>query len=209
VDLEQFKSGKFGEDGDFVLEPYRFDIHHRDYRLVLRRDGSIRRPESAYPISLTKEFTFAPGEDRIEVAYILSSSYPGGVDVVFAVENNFSFQAGHAEDRFILTDRQPDKRLYLDEVARTDGGQAIAMIDQYRSLGVGLRTDQPADIWHLPILTVSLSEGGFEKVYQGTTIVHRYELHLTEQPLRLRFYLDAGDMNTVLAHLAATSAVSK
>ncbi len=208
VDFQSFQSGLFREDGDFVLEPYRYDIHRNGNRLVFRRDGSVRRPDGAWPVSLIKEFTFVPGTETIEVAYLMSSSYPGGADVVFAVENNFSFQAGHAEDRFILTDSKPDVRLFLDSVDESRGAQAIALIDQYRSLGVGLRSDRPADIWHLPILTVSLSEGGFEKVYQGTTIVHRFQLHLTDHPLRIRFSLDAGDMNPVLAHLAAAAAVS-
>lgn len=207
VDLETFRSGRFSEDGDFVIEPYRHDIHAGGHRLVLRRDGAVRRPENAFPVSLTKEFTFAPGEETIKVAYTLSSSYPGGVDVAFAVENNFSFQAGHAEDRFILTDNRPSDRLYLDDVGQSSGGQAVALIDEYRTLGVGLRSDRPADIWHVPILTVSLSEGGFEIVYQGTTILHRFELHLTDHPQQIRLSLDAGAMNKVLAHLAATAAV--
>lgn len=208
VDLDKFRSGRFSEDGDFILEPYDFDIHPDSHRLVLRREGAVRQPEGTYPVSLIKEFTFEPGEETIKVSYILSSSYPGGVKVSFAIENNFSFQAGHAEDRFILTDIRPDDRRFLDDLGHAPNAQAIALIDQYRSLGVGLRSDRPADIWHLPIHTVSLSEGGFEKVYQGTTIVHRYQLHLTDQPLRIGFLLDAGEMNTVLAHLAATAAVS-
>jgi len=209
VDLEAFESGSFGEDGDFVLEPYRHDVHPEGNRLVLRRDGTVRRADGAYPVSLIKEFTFTPGEETIEVAYLLSSSYPGGVEVTFAVENNFTFQAGHAEDRFILIDSRPDDRRYLDAVGKCPEGQAIAMIDQYRSLGVGIRSDRPAELWHLPILTVSLSEGGFEKVYQGTTIVHKYQLHLTDHPLRIGLSLDAGDMKVVLAHLAAASALAR
>lgn len=192
VELEAFHSAKFGEEGDFVIEPYEVRILEGANRVILSRDGHLWRPGGRIPLHVTKEFTFTPGREVIQVDYLLSSSHPGGIDVNFAVENNFSFQAGHAEDRFIMVDGHRDDNAYLDSVGWHADAHAIAMVDDFRSLAVAVASEQSANIWHLPIFTVSLSEGGFEKVYQGTTLVHRYRLHLSDETTRLRFALHAG-----------------
>lgn len=61
-----------------------------------------------------------------------------------------------------------------------------------------IRSQQTADIWHHPIQTVSLSEAGFEKVYQGTTLIHCFALAVTPEPSVLRLTLFAGAKDAVL-----------
>ena len=39
-------------------------------------------------------------------------------------------------------------------------------------------TDQPADAWWAPVATVSNSENGFERVYQGSGLLLSWPLHL-------------------------------
>jgi alpha-amylase len=50
-----------------------------------------------------------------------------------------------------------------------------------------------ADLWKLPIETVSNSEGGFERVYQGTSLIARWPLSLDpEQTWEGSVYWTAG-----------------
>jgi alpha-amylase len=72
------------------------------------------------------------------------------------------------------------------------------MVDEYRDVAVAVSSDRAAEIWRLPIFTVSLSEGGFERVYQGTTIVHRFQLQLTSEPVAISFTVRAGALKQVL-----------
>ena len=71
------------------------------------------------------------------------------------------------------------------------------MVDEWRGLAVAVSAKESAEIWHHPIYTVSLSEGGFEKVYQGTTLVHLFTLNLSSQPTRLTLTLLAGTIAQV------------
>jgi len=82
------------------------------------------------------------------------------------------------------------------------------MIDQARDIAVALESENPGDIWHCPIFTVSLSEGGFEKVYQGTTFVNRFDFRLSKEPTTLRFSLTAGSKEGVLASLGTVFSAS-
>lgn len=190
VDFEKFKSNKFGEYGDFVLEKYE----HRcaDNEIILTRNGNLWKPDGVIPFTIEKSFLFDSRESAIGITYRLSTESESSIDINFAVENNFNFQAGHAIDRFILIDNEQTDDAYLDSTGAHTGKHSYALIDQYRDIGVGLSSETKANIWHLPIFTVSLSEGGFEKVYQGTTVLHRFSIKVGTDPVILRFDLVAG-----------------
>ncbi len=203
TDFALFRTGTFGEEGDFVLEPYEFKFDPRRLRISLRRDGCIRRPAGEIPVTVSKEFRFREDADTFEVAYELSSRHPGGIDVRFAVENSFNFQAGHAEDRYVVIDGRKPAEAFLDSSGTTNKAHTIALADEYRSAAVAISSELPAELWRTPIFTVSLSEGGFEKVYQGTTVVHRYQLRLTEKPIRLVMTVRGGALSQVLQQAVA------
>jgi len=203
VDFEDFRGGKFQEHGDFVLEAYRPSLVPESNQVTLTRDGFVRRPDGQYPVRVEKTFVFYPKEHRLEVRYQLSSRHPGGAQVQFAVENNFNFQAGHAIDRYVMIDGRRPEHSYLDSKGESRHAHNAALVDEYRGLAVLLESSQAASIWRMPIWTVSLSEGGFEKVYQGTTLVHKYDLRLNEQPLSLSINLRAGALRQVLPNIPA------
>ncbi|MDH3890599.1 MAG: DUF1926 domain-containing protein [candidate division Zixibacteria bacterium] len=206
VDFDKFLAGKYGEEGDFILEPYAVETDRSSSKVSLVRQGHLWRPLNVVPVTVQKQFTFAPNSDQIEIRYQLSSRSKEPVTATFALENNFSFQAGHAEDRTILINKRQLINSYLDSTGRHEHERSWAMIDQYRSLAVALDSDQECELWHAPIFTVSLSEGGFEKVYQGTTFVNVYRLQLGEQPVEINLTLYAGDLAKFEAGLKTMSA---
>ena len=67
VDLEALHSAKFGVEGDFVLEPYKYQLLPGSRRVVMSRDGHLWRPQGKIDMHVTKEFTFDPRHDQIEV----------------------------------------------------------------------------------------------------------------------------------------------
>jgi hypothetical protein len=194
VDFDRFLAGKYGEEGDFVLEPYAVELDRPAGKISLTRKGHLWRPLNVASVTVEKQFTFAPNSDQIEIRYLLSTRSEETVRATFAIENNFSFQAGHAEDRTILIDKFQNVNSYLDSTGRHEQKRSWAMTDQYRSLAIGLDSDQECEMWHAPIFTVSLSEAGFEKVYQGTTFMNIYRLQISEQPTEINLTLFAGDL---------------
>jgi hypothetical protein len=199
VDFDTFRTGVFREDGDFVLEPYQYAVDAKSGQVRLWRDGRLWRPEGVADVSVVKQFDFDSKSGKIEVVYDISTSLQKPVTVSFAVENSFNMQAGHDQRRYILIngERHPDS--FLDSAIAYEGVKSFAMLDQARDIGLTLAAETTGDIWHLPIFTVSLSEGGFEKVYQGTTFVNRYALKLSRDPVRLKFTLVAGTVADVLS----------
>jgi alpha-amylase len=209
VNLEKFKSGRFGEEGDFILERYDVETDPEHFQVNLVRNGFVRRPEGEFPIRVVKSYRFDPDQVFFTVEYNLSSSHPAGVEVNFGVENNFNLLAGHAIDRYVSIDFERPDDSFLDSVGSARSARAAALVDEYRDLALAVVSHDPAEIWRLPIFTVSLSEGGFERVYQGTTILHRYSLRLGAEPVELRFAVRGGIGREVLPHGMAFGVVSK
>ena len=206
VDLARFATTKFGEEGDFVVEPYRSLKSSSEQEIKLIRDGHLWRPGGVVPIRIVKSFIFDEMSDLIRIRYSLTSD-GRPADVVFAVENNFNFQAGHADDRFILIDNFRHHESFLDSVGRHEEAWGVALIDQYRSLAIAQQASRPGELWHLPIFTVSLSEGGFERVYQGTTLVHLFRIQLSMEPQEIEICLFAGSSEQIPSELLVRKTV--
>ncbi|MGH8016533.1 MAG: alpha-amylase/4-alpha-glucanotransferase domain-containing protein, partial [Candidatus Zixiibacteriota bacterium] len=194
VTFDRFQEGSFKEDGDFILEPYAAAINNRSSEVILTREGNLWRASGSSKIIISKTFKFKKNSETIEIEYCISSPAGRRGKVIFAVENNFTFQAGHADDRFVLVNGKRHKNAFLDSIGDYSNARSYAMIDEYRRLAVGLNSDRAGTIWHLPIFTVSLSEGGLEKVYQGTTFLNLFEIELSETPINFNFTLFAGSL---------------
>ncbi len=209
VDFDTFRSGVFREDGDFVLEPYEYSLDKNSGEVTLSRDGHLWQPEGVLEVRLVKRFRFDAAAGKIDIAYEISSPTGQPAKVSFAVENNFNLQAGHDKDRYIMIDGERGKESFLDSHQSYQNVSSFAMIDQARDIAVAIESESSGDIWHCPIFTVSLSEGGFEKVYQGTTFVNRFDLSLGKKPAKLRFCLIAGSKEEILASLGTVFSASE
>jgi len=52
------------------------------------------------------------------------------------------------------------------------------MVDDWNRFRVTLRLDRSGDIWYMPIETVSQSEEGAERIYQGSALLASWPLTL-------------------------------
>jgi hypothetical protein len=208
VDLDRFRSGRYGEEGDFILEPYTLSPESGDHPASLVRKGHLWRPEGTLPVTIEKDYSFVDARHCITVRYRLSCESNHETWAVFGVENNFTFQAGHAEDRFALVDGKRPENGFLDAVAHHEHVLSYAVIDQSQKLGVAVVCDTPGEFWRLPVFTVSLSEGGFERVYQGTTMVNVFRLRLDSRPVEIGFNLFAGPLAVLPAKHSPEAAVT-
>lgn len=69
-------------------------------------------------------------------------------------------------------------------------GDCLSLVDEWLDLRIDVRVRPAATWWILPIFTVSQSEGGFEKVYQGSAILPHWPV--TGAELRATVRLEFG-----------------
>ncbi|HER43854.1 MAG TPA: DUF1926 domain-containing protein, partial [Candidatus Eisenbacteria bacterium] len=170
--LEAFAGSSCGELGDFLEAIYRLavDGSGKDARFVFERRGGVGpAPGERVTVDLVKRVTMAPSAPRLEVAYAIRP-VDGRLDCRFAVESVFSLLAGDAPDRYF---RFPGRDLDDPRLASTGEERnvdAFSLVDEWLGIEIGIELEPPALVWRFPIETVSNSESGFERVYQGSAV---------------------------------------
>jgi len=90
-------------------------------------------------------------------------------DLRAGLELILNLLAPDAPDRYFVFPDQPEKpRLNWTGEAH---GDCIALVDEWLDVRINVRVRPAPTWWIYPIFTVSQSEGGFEKVYQGSSIL--------------------------------------
>jgi alpha-amylase len=96
----------------------------------------------------------------------------------FGIELNINLLAGDAPDRYYdIRGHQLEDRK-LASVGELQNVSEIQLIDEWVGIKVVLKTDRNFNLWRFPVETVSLSEGGFERIFQGSCLLLYWPLDL-------------------------------
>lgn len=126
--------------------------------------------------SLEKKFTFAPSDDGFDITCDLKlrRNAPGSASVYVGLETVLNLLAPAAPDRYFQSD---GKRFPLRWSSAVPGGE-LRVADEWQKVAVTLDAPTARCFWIAPIETVSESEDGFERVYQGSQILAVWPVEL-------------------------------
>ncbi len=155
------------ELGDFRQALYRIvrTQSSADEALVeLAHDGHV----SGRPLSLTK--TVKVGLDsRIKAAYTFANTGQETIEAVYASEFNLMLYSDQDEKRFLMVP-ETGRRREVYETGREDNLSRFDLVNGGDGLKASFTFDRPISLAFFPLMTVSMSEEGFEKTYQGTNL---------------------------------------
>ena len=98
----------------------------------------------------------------------------------------------HADDRTVELDGVRASSPHFGDRERHEGVAQSAFVDRWADRRVDLWTDRRAALERAPIETVSLSEQGAERVFQGLELRYTFAVALEAgRPWRLHFRLGA------------------
>ncbi len=98
-----------------------------------------------------------------------------------------------AEDRYVEIEGARATPSHFAAGARHQDVTRAAFVDLYDDRRLEVRSDRPAALERAPIETVSLSEAGAERVFQGIALRYRFEATLAaDVPWAVRFVLAPG-----------------
>jgi alpha-amylase len=160
----------FREWGDFVNQPYEVlekgKAKQRAWLRLLRKGGIYNDGES-WPLTVEKGFSLGPGA-LFSVDYIVNGPDKGRPGVLFVVEINFSLLAANDPGKHILL---PDnEKMGLDSPWEKGPVSSLELVNQADGFRVRLSLNPPALLWCYPVETVSQSESGLERTYQGSSL---------------------------------------
>jgi len=174
---------------------YRADIplHALAYEL-----GTVEVSDrfAVVPLTLqTDGITIAKRYELSKEGHVLSCRY----ELCSEARRNVVF-ATHIDVTLLSPDSVGGRRIEVSSAGRDPVCSAPGTRTQHEAvrevrvfcddlgIDVRLQSSPPCELWRLPIETVSQSERGFERAYQGTALVFVWRLQLddTAQPIELR-----------------------
>jgi alpha-amylase len=157
--VQHIISSEYEELGDFVSGIYAMDYAQdkKNIALSFSRDGNVRQDQFRIAKSIQiKE------PQSIMVDYALQGEFSG----LFAIEMNISLLGSpHALIRMgteYLDIRNTGIREHID---------AFNLADRFLNMKIAFKFSEPITVWYYPVETVSLSEQGIERLYQGTSFL--------------------------------------
>jgi hypothetical protein len=104
---------------------------------------------------------------NLECRSLLNTSLPCPSGMALGVELVLNFLAPDAHDRYFLSRDVRHPLQFRGEL----GSAQVTVVDEWQRVKVTLEARPDASWWILPIETISQSELGFERVYQGSAIM--------------------------------------
>ena len=136
-------------------------------------------PAAPPRLRITKRFLFGPAPHGCEVSCDVELSLTKTLSspLAFGIESIINFLAPSDSDRFFETSQGPMNLRFSGSLP----APLLRIEDGWQRVRASLHAPGANEFWIAPIETVSESEGGFERVYQGSQILAVWRPDLTTQ----------------------------
>ncbi len=130
-------------------------------------------------LRVRKQFEFAPAPEGFQVHCGVELSFSGSasVEVEVGLELVLNFLAPNEPDRYFETPEGRRKLCWGGTIAAT----SLRIVDEWQGVAAQIEASAARHIWVVPIETVSESEEGFERVYQGSQIIPVWSVRLDSE----------------------------
>ncbi|MGB7439041.1 MAG: alpha-amylase/4-alpha-glucanotransferase domain-containing protein [Candidatus Acidiferrum sp.] len=162
----------------------QFEIRHSSANyanLVFEQELPEFAAEPAKPprLMVTKHFLFGPAPQGCEIScdFSLTLSAPLAVPMRIGLESVINLLAPTEANRFFENSNRRENLRFSGSLP----GPIVRMEDGWQCLRLILHAPASDEFWIAPIETVSESEGGFERVYQGSQILALWSPDLTRK----------------------------
>jgi 4-alpha-glucanotransferase len=181
--LSQHGEGTGGEVelGNLVTSAFEWGWNKENGYLSLTCLGSVLGKS----IRMTKELSLSAKGQDLKVTYALTNESGEPLRFRFASEWAFHLLAPNAPDRYYESNGQKLAHPAMNSSGTITlplprGGERlnIRLVDEYLKLAIGIEPDGADEIVRYPIETVSMSEGGFERIFQGSIIMPIWNVEL-------------------------------
>lgn len=134
----------------------------------------VAEESNDWPAEKIFSFSTLPQGFEIICDVILQRTAPGAASMFVGIEVVINFLAPSAPDRYFETHGQ---RYPLRWGASTPASE-LRMVDEWQGVSLTLGAPNAQDFWVTPIESVSESEEGFERIYQGSQIMAVWPIEL-------------------------------
>lgn len=200
--LDVIRGGAGKDLGDFASGEYKVeslgveDAKKGTFHLTLCRRGTVRVHDApgGFPVGVEKHFGLRVDAAEISVRYVLRNEGDRPVELCFGTEINVNLLAGNDPSRYLQLGGTGERFPISSDGVTLDVAK-ITMVDEWQKIRLELTANGPATLFRYPIETVSNSESGFERTFQGTCLAPSWTFRLApgeKRELNLRLVLTDG-----------------
>jgi len=199
--LDEFAGARYHELGDFVDQGFKAKVKSikskvkNELVVTLSRDGHVWQEKNFVPVRVEKQVVIQIPNSKhlhrtqvqvskipitnhqLPITYTITNLGQQKLSARFGVEFCFGLLAGHSDDAFYRANGIGQTERFLDSRGEIETAR-IALVNEYLGLEIALGLRAPSRLWRMPIETISLSEAGFERVYQASCIVPLWDIAL-------------------------------
>ena len=147
--------------------------------VILQRDGRVTTGIGVMPVRISKRIIMKPGSPNFRVKYTIENTGDNELTGVFASEWNINLLGGgHNPTAYYRVGGVDLEDAALDSSGEVLDVTELAVGNSWLEIEMGLKLNHEATFWRYPIETISGSEAGFERNYQGSCILLQWLLKL-------------------------------
>ncbi len=170
---EEFRDGTMANYGNFLLGSYQVaEMFTNGVRL--ERTGKVGET----PVRIAKTITAVAGKPVLDVKYSIKNLAQHELHTPFGIEWNLALQAPRSHTHTLSLPGSEFVNRILSEEGEHHGVSEVKLVDGHEKVSARFLFDSPVKLWRMPIESVSLSEGGFERIFQSIALLFLHELHL-------------------------------
>jgi alpha-amylase len=186
--VENYAINNYVEIGDFVEGEYLV-------QKALVSDGQafveMTRMGQIAGINLTVKKTIRFGmEARLAVNYEFMCHRSEPTSILYGCEFNLNLYSDQDPKRYYFV---PDanRRREVSETGQEGNLKRFVLVNESDQMNAAFAISHPVSVWFFPLMTVSQSEEGFERTYQGSSLLFLHPLELTQgQNKKLQIILE-------------------
>jgi len=168
----QYETLDLQEDPGFAGGAFHVNSSSPNDAQLIREDELKLAAKAGSPaprLSLAKRFSFGPAPNGCEVGCEigLKLKHALATPIAVGIESIINLLAPAEPDRFFETSNGPQNLRFSGVLP----GPLLRMEDGWQRIRITLHAPGAKEFWVAPIETVSESEEGFERVYQGSQIL--------------------------------------
>ena len=169
IKINDLISGSAKECGSMVNQKY--DTKIDGSKLIFCCEGRINDLNA----SIQKQIL--NNGNNIQISIEIENNDSRIIKCRYGCEFNFSFLGGHTQDRYYLIDGSKPEIPELDS-SSIDTCTEFSLVTEWENIRCNLNFENDTNVWRYPVETINMSESGFEKVYQCSSILPAWEINL-------------------------------
>jgi len=164
------------QDG-YYRATFQDDLHIQSTHVKQSEAGvsiSTQATVNDASVTIIKELELHHNEITIKMSVTNQSDQV--IQSNYGLEFNFGLLGGNSPDRYFILDGKNVGP--LNSQGDDNNISSLTLVDEWDNFKIDLDFDEACHLWRAPIETISMSEAGFERVYQASSLLPHWSLNL-------------------------------